>query len=128
MRSAIDAGLDPSAHATRVVYNTLYRLAARTPRTRVRRFTRSQQRALCGAYRGRLPTPAANDGVVPTQSQAWGEIVHAARSDHLDAIGHFRDPTHAPPHFDWLTTGSSFTREHFERMWTDVMDFLCSAS
>jgi hypothetical protein len=125
LRSALAAGLDPSAHATRAIYNTLYRLAAQTPRARSRKLAARQARALRRAYRDRLPGFAANDGVVPAQSQVWGEIVHAARADHLDVIGHFRDPSHTPPHFDWLTTGSGFTREHFERVWTDVMDFVC---
>jgi triacylglycerol lipase len=126
--SALAAGLDPSAHATRAIYNTLYRLAQLTPRARERRFTAKQSGALRRAYRGRLPDRRANDGVVPTQSQVWGDIIHAARADHLDVIGHFRDPSHAPPHFDWLTTGSGFTREDFESVWTDVMDFVCSTS
>jgi hypothetical protein len=125
LRSALAAGLDPSAHATRAVYNALYRLAELTPRTRERRFVAKQTRALRRAYRERLPSRKANDGVVPTQSQVWGEMIHAARADHLDIIGHFRDPSHVPPHFDWLTTGSGFTREHFESVWTDVMDFIC---
>jgi hypothetical protein len=125
LRSALAAGLDPSAHATRAIYNALYRLAAQTPRARSRPLAARQTRALRRAYRDRLPSLEANDGVVPAQSQVWGEIIHAARADHLDVIGHFRDPSHRPPHFDWLTTGSGFTREHFEGVWTDVMDFVC---
>lgn len=127
VRSALAAGLDPSAHATRAVYNALYRLAELTPRARERRFTAKQTRTLRRAYREHLPGRQANDGVVPTQSQVWGEVIHAAYADHLDIIGHFRDPSHAPPHFDWLTTGSGFTREHFETVWTDVLDFVCSS-
>jgi hypothetical protein len=124
MRAALDAGLDPSAHATRAIYNTIYRLAAGMPAARSRRLTGEQAQALRRAYRGRIPTLKANDGVVPTQSQVWGKVIHAARADHLDIIGHFRDESRKPPHFDWLTTGSGFTREHFEAVWTDVLDFL----
>jgi hypothetical protein len=122
MHSLLDAGLDPSAQATRAIYNALYRLAARTPAARTRVFTARQASALRRAF-GSVPRRDANDGVVPTQSQVWGEVVHAARCDHLDVIGHFRDASHAPPHFDWLTTGSGFTHAQFESLWSDVLDF-----
>jgi hypothetical protein len=123
VHSALAAGLDPAAHATHAVYNTLYRLAGRMPRRRARRFTRAEAQHLRRAYH-RLPSLAANDGVVPTQSQVWGEIIHGAACDHLDVIGHFGGPSHAPPHFDWLTTGSGFTRRRFEAVWADIVDFL----
>jgi triacylglycerol esterase/lipase EstA (alpha/beta hydrolase family) len=124
MRAALDAGLDPSAQTSRAIYNTIYRLAAATPAARSRRLTIQQAQALRRAYRGRIPRLTANDGVVPTQSQVWGNVLHAARADHLDIVGHFRDEARRPPHFDWLTTGSGFSRERFERVWTEVLDFL----
>jgi len=122
VHSLLDAGLDPTAQATRMIYNTLYRLAARTPAARALDFTERQTLALRRAY-GSVPRRGANDGVVPTQSQVWGQVVHAARCDHLDVIGHFRDPSHAPPHYDWLATGSGFTRAQFESLWRDVLVF-----
>jgi hypothetical protein len=122
VRTLLDAGLDPSAHATQIIYSAIYRLAARTPASRTRELTARQTRALRRGL-GSVPQRQANDGVVPTQSQVWGEVVHAARCDHLDVIGHFRDPSHAPPHYDWLSTGSGFTRGHFESLWRDVFDF-----
>ena len=68
--------------------------------------------------------PAANDGIVPTRSQIWGTVLHAARADHLDAIGHFHDPTHVPPHYDWLMSGNDFRRQGFDALWRDVANFL----
>lgn len=68
--------------------------------------------------------PTANDGIVPARSQFWGHLVHAARADHLDVIGHFQDPRHAPPHYDWLLSGNDFRRAAFEALWRDVADFL----
>ncbi len=76
---------------------------------------------------GLWPTPTTakdNDGVVPTTSQRWGHVVHAAEADHLDVIGHFADPRHHPPHYDWLVSGAHFDRRHFEALWGDVVDFM----
>jgi triacylglycerol lipase len=121
--STFAAGLDPSAQATHAVYQALYRLASRMPADRLPTPTRRQAAALTRAY-GSVPDASANDGVVPTRSQLWGEVVHAARADHHDVIGHFDDPTHVPPHFDWLATGTGFGRSHFEALWSDVAAFL----
>jgi hypothetical protein len=71
-----------------------------------------------------MPSAAANDGIVPTLSQAWGQVVHAAVADHLDVLGHFRDAEHDPPHVDWLVSGSDFDRRRFEALWGDVARFL----
>jgi len=50
-------------------------------------------------------------------SQLWGEVVAAVWADHLDVIGHFDHPTHVPPHFDWLASGTGFTLRDFEQLW-----------
>jgi len=71
-----------------------------------------------------MPSPDANDGIVPTRSQVWGHVVHAAVADHLDVLGHFRDAAHHPPHVDWLVSGSGFDRVRFEALWADVAHFL----
>jgi triacylglycerol lipase len=126
VRSTLAAGLDPSAQATHAIYRTLYRLAAQTPRARLAQLSAQQRRVLRSAY-GTLPTVKANDGLVPTRSQVWGDVIHAAQADHLDIIGHFGAPSDAPPHFDWLTTGSQFNRERFESVWSDVADFISRA-
>jgi hypothetical protein len=114
------AGLDPGAHATHAVYGALHRLASGTRGTR--RLAPAQTRALVRAY-GTRPGVTANDGVVPTLSQVWGDVIAAVRADHLDVIGHFGDATHVPPHFDWLSTGTGFDRRAFEEVWTAVAGF-----
>src|SRR5439155_139941 len=77
VRSTLAAGLDPSAQATHALYQALYRLASRTPRGQVPALAPAQARRLRRAY-GTLPGPGANDGIVPTRSQPWGDLIHAA--------------------------------------------------
>lgn len=127
LRSVRKTGLDPAGQALHTVYATLYQLAgqerfpARSP------LTPRQRRVLEAAYR-RLPDWSDNDGIVPTRSQVWGEVIGAVRADHLDVIGHFGDSTTRPPHVDWLATGTGFTRERYDRLWNRVLDFLLAGA
>jgi len=121
--STLSAGLDPSAQATHAIYQALYRLASRTPVRKAPAIPRAAGRIVRRAY-GAVPAASDNDGVVPTRSQPWGDVIHAARADHLDTIGHFGDVAHVPPHVDWLTTGTGFDRPQFEALWTAVVGHL----
>src|SRR5262249_31978930 len=120
--SSVSVGLDPAGQATYAVYLALHRLS-RLPPHRVPPLDDAQADVLREAF-GVLPDAAANDGVVPTRSQAWGQIIHAVRADHLDVIGHFGDSAHDPPHIDWITTGSGCTTARFEGLWSSVVDFM----
>jgi triacylglycerol lipase len=116
-------GLDPAAQATNVLYRALHRLA-RLPPDRVPMLDDAQADALRTAF-GTLPDAAANDGVVPTRSQAWGEVIAAVEADHLDVVGHYYgDTVSVPPHIDWITTGSGCTTERFDTLWTAVVDWM----
>ncbi len=126
LRSFLRAGIDPYAHATHALFVALYRLAARTPPERVR-VSRETVAALSRAFRARVDA-RANDGMVPTLSQVWGEVIRAAWADHHDVIGHFHHPTHVPPHFDWVASGTGFTRARFEELWRDVAAFVAAAA
>ncbi len=64
----------------------------------------------------RAPTTADNDGVVPTLSMLWGDVLWAGEADHLDVIGHFRDDQVLGDHVDWLTSGSRFSRADFHSL------------
>jgi hypothetical protein len=121
--STLGAGLDPAAQVTHGLYTVLHQLIAAAPGRVSRRLAPDQARVLRRAY-GAIPSPDGNDGLVPTLSQAWGPVIHAAVADHLDVLGHFRDAAHDPPHVDWLVTGSGFTRRRFEALWADVASFL----
>ena len=66
------------------------------------------------------------DGIVPIASQRRGLVLHEAHGDHLDVIGHFEGPDSTPPHVDWLTSGSGFSRPQFEALWTSVARFVAA--
>ena len=123
LRATLGVGFDPTAQVTHALYGALHQLIATAPVRPSRRLAPDQARVLRRAYRT-TPSTGANDGIVPTLSQVWGHVIHAAVADHLDALGHFRDAAHRPPHVDWLVSGSGFDRPRFEALWRDVMRFL----
>lgn len=125
LKSLLAAGLGAYAQATHVLFVALYRFSSGTPRGWQPRLDRNQVEALRRAY-GRVPSPAANDGIVPTLSQVRGEVLHATWGDHHDVLGHFHGPTHVPPHFDWVASGSGFDRRRFTGLWEDVAEFLAA--
>ncbi len=122
LATALSAGFDAGAQAIHAIYAVIYQASAQTPAGSAPPADAAQRRALRRAY-GKLPSPGANDGIVPTRSQVYGRVIAAVRADHLDVIGHFNDPRTDPPHFDWLTTGTGFSRAHFETVWGRVLDF-----
>jgi hypothetical protein len=121
--SALRVGLGVYAQATHAVYVALHRISGRTPEARARVLSRAEAEELREAFH-RTVGPEANDGIVPTASQLWGEPIAGVWADHLDVIGHLDHPTHVPPHFDWLASGTGFTRPQFERLWSDVAAWL----
>ena len=121
LRSTLAVGLDPAAQVTHALYGALHQIIAAAPGRDMPRLAAHQARALRRAYRV-LPDSDGNDGIVPTLSQTWGHVLHAAVGDHLDVLGHFGDAAHDPPHVDWLVTGSGFDRrairERSGRTWS----------
>lgn len=124
LQTIAEIGLDPYAQASHVLYRALSLL--------VRGGTYPELSAGDAEFLedvfGQLPESKDSDGIVPTLSQVWGELIHAADCDHLDACGHFEDPDHDPPHVDWITTGSGFNRVEFEALWSRVADFIADES
>jgi hypothetical protein len=74
------------------------------------------------------PVDSDSDGVVPTDSQLWGSLVHVADADHLDVVGQygFRDGVSWAG--DWLPSYSGFSRERFDALWNDVARFIAGGS
>lgn len=118
----VEVGPSPTHQAMYALYRGLYQIASTLEEDLLPELTRAQSDALRAAY-GRVPSAKGNDAMVPVLSQVWGQVVHAAWADHLDVIGHFHEPDHAPLHVDWLRTLSGFTRPQFERMWDQVAEF-----
>jgi hypothetical protein len=125
LKSLWSAGFSPYAQATHALFVGLYRFSSSTPRGWLPRLDRPAVEALRRAY-GRVPPASANDGIVPTLSQVRGRVLHATWADHHDVLGHFHDPTHVPPHFDWVASGSGFDRRRFTALWGDVAAFLAA--
>lgn len=72
---------------------------------------------------GHPPSDGDSDGIVPTLSMLWGELVWAEEADHLDTLGHFHDNESPSLHTDWLTSGTKMTRRRFNRMMSEVAQF-----
>lgn len=123
LRSFVRAGIGPYAQATHALFAVLYRFAAGRRGDPPAHLLPAQAKVLRSAY-GRLPDHRANDGIVPTLSQVWGDVICAAWADHHDVIGHFHRPTHVPRHFDWVASGTGFDRQHFEALWQKVAVYL----
>lgn len=66
-----------------------------------------------------------SDGVVPTRTQLWGELIATAVADHLDVLGHFDEP---PENVGWLKSGSHFRGPQFQHLWDRVLDFMVEGS
>jgi pimeloyl-ACP methyl ester carboxylesterase len=118
---------DPYAQLVYPLYAFLYRLAARHEARWIPEAV-GAQRARLIEYWGELPSARDNDGVSPTNSQLWGELVHAANADHLDVVGHFGDTTGDTPAGDWLPSRSGFTLADFQRLWSDVAAFILNGA
>lgn len=97
-------------------YATLYGVTSRpSERYPLPRFDSHVERVLTDGM-GRHVEESFCDGVVPTRSMVWGEMLWCGKGDHLDVVGHFRDEQDQTLHVDWLTSGASFGRYRFRAM------------
>jgi triacylglycerol lipase len=127
LRSLGRAGLSPYAQTTHALYAVLYRLARGRPGDPPGTLSPEHRKFLRRAY-GSIPDHRANDGIVPTLSQVRGHLIAAVWADHHDVLGHFHQPRHVPPHFDWVASGTGFHREQFEAVWKAVARFLAEST
>jgi hypothetical protein len=106
----------PYAVLTAAMYSTLYQFAGQRPRIYPYAKPTPRQMELLRAGIDHEISDTTSDGIVPTLSMIWGDLVCAGEADHLDVIGHFHDDHDPPEHVDWITSGSRFTRKRFEAM------------
>jgi hypothetical protein len=107
----------PYAALTAAIYSTLYQFAGKVPD--VYPYARPSERelALLRAGIDHEILDSTNDGIVPTLSMLYGELLWAGEADHLDVLGHFHDDLPGPsPHRDWITSGSRFSRMRFNAL------------
>lgn len=123
LSARLGLGLDAYAQASYGLYEVIHRRSRAKARASMALPGSAHRAALLRAL-GRAPTGSDSDGIVPTLSQPWGELITAVEADHLDVIGHFGDPDRSPPHVDWLSSGSAFSRHSFERVWSRVVEFM----
>jgi len=72
------------------------------------------EQELLRAFGGKLPSPRANDGVVPSLSQLWGTVAWAGYADHLDVLGHFPGRSSPKPFWTSLFGRAAAARDESE--------------
>ena len=110
--------LDPEYVVLRALFRLLHALTSRShPRYPYPKLTRATQ-ALLDRELGFKATSQINDGIVPTLSQLHGRVLHVARADHLDLVGHYTLAGGGTA--NWLPSGAGFTPEAFDATWEAV--------
>jgi hypothetical protein len=123
-RRVFRAIVSPVRAVQLAAYTTLYGVASHArDRYPYATPTPAQASALARGF-GRHVTTDYVDGVVPTLSMLWGEVVWCGAADHLDVVGHFEDDRTPQAHVDWLHSGAHFRRRDFTAMTDALCDFL----
>jgi triacylglycerol lipase len=123
VKNAIGNLRDAYAQALYVAYSALWTLSSLSKNRYFPELTPQQRNALVQGY-GSVPEPPDNDGMSPTLSQVWGEVVHVTDADHLDVMGQYGDTLGPGIHADWLPSGSGFDAVRFAQLWSDVAAFV----
>jgi hypothetical protein len=113
---------NPYAQTMHALYAVLHRIAGGASKQRFPDPVPEQRAVLERAFGG-LTDPAWSDGIVPTLSQVWGEVIHAVDADHLDVVGHYGRRGNRPS-ADWLPSRSGFDDTAFESLWNAVASFI----
>jgi triacylglycerol lipase len=121
--SALTHAYDPYAQGLHLLYCALWLLTSRFHERYAPTLSPAQEAMLRAGY-GKLPELVDNDGMSPTLSQVWGEVVHVTEADHLDVMGQYGDVGRTGIHADWLPSGSGFDHARFTALWQAVAAFV----
>lgn len=113
----------PMAALSATLYSTLYVIGSRASKSYPYASPETTAREMIEHALGRELTDEVNDGLVPTASMAWGDLLWAGAADHLDILGHFHGGR-GSTHTDWLTSGAGFREDDFGQVMDAVTDFL----
>lgn len=116
LRSPLDA-------LSAAVFSTLYVGAGHTSKVYPPPNPAAETRAYLEQELGHGLDDSYNDGLVPTTSMIWGDVVWAGMADHLDVMGHFRGDRELA-HTDWLVSGAGFREQDFDEVMDAVAEFL----
>jgi hypothetical protein len=108
---------------TAALYSTLYQFASQRPKVYPYARPTARQTELLRTGIDHEVDESSNDGIVPTLSMLWGELLWAGEADHLDVLGHFQDDMLPVRHTDWVTSGARFTRQRFQALINAVARF-----
>jgi triacylglycerol lipase len=114
---------NPYAQSMHALYALVHHVAGLAEKNQFPDPVPEQHAILCRAF-GQYPEHCWSDGIVPTLSQIWGEVIHATHADHLDVIGHYGALRPGQPTTDWLPSRSHFDDVAFDALWTDVARFI----
>ncbi|HET9957788.1 MAG TPA: hypothetical protein VFQ61_24990 [Polyangiaceae bacterium] len=117
----------PYAAFTAALFSTMYQFASQPPNVYPYARPSTRQAELFRAGIDHEVDETSNDGIVPTLSMLWGELIWAGEADHLDVLGHFHDDLTPRTHTDWVTSGSRFTRQRFAALMDAIAHFQLSS-
>ena len=116
--------MSPYAAATGALFSTLYQLSSQRPPMYHYATPNSQQEEKLKWSLGSTVDDRSNDGVVPSLSMLWGELLWCGEADHLDILGHFHDDQKPRRHVDWMMSGAHFTRHRFNQAMDAIAQFI----
>jgi hypothetical protein len=122
LRDVLALKRDPYTKGMYLLYALLHQFAGSAPADSLPKPVLQQRGALRNVF-GEEPNATWSDGVVPTLSQIWGEVIHVASADHLDTVGHYGSGRPGLTS-DWLPSKSGFDDAAFDALWSSVAVFI----
>jgi hypothetical protein len=111
----------PVSALSAAVFSSLYVWAGRTSKIYPPPSPSPEARLAIEDAIGKHLDNSLSDGLVPTTSMIWGEVLWAGIADHLDVLGHFSGDS-GSEHTDWIVSGADFAESDFEA----VMDAIAN--